>query len=473
MKIASNTMSIATLLLAAALSAGSCNNTPNAENAANTAEAQKIPFTNGVTDANRGMRKGDIEVKGTVAFPTQKIYLYATYGRINTKIDSAMVANGTFNFGKDTYDQGIYMLGLNDNNVGSIILNPAEPVVEIALRNGRIDGGMSAVQSKENEAWFKYLPQEAAFQKQIKDIRVSGAKSGLKAESEQQAMLKEIELAKLQGQLINEYPNTHFAKVLTWKQEPERTEIGKYWDNIDFTDESLLHGLALSDRIQNFMRSFSKGTEGGFINCIGTVAEKAKANETVLEFALNQMLVGFYESGMENISTFIIDNYVNGESCGDANLSNVIKSTAESIQRLSIGSTPPNIVMSGYNGVSVDLLKIAAAKKYTLVMFWSSWCEHCKGEAPEVIACYNQWKDKGFEIIGVSVDNNKAAWEAAVKERGFTFPNVCGMKLWDSKPAKDYRVTKTPAFFLIDQAGKVVLKPKGIREVQTFLAQHK
>jgi thioredoxin-related protein len=59
-----------------------------------------------------------------------------------------------------------------------------------------------------------------------------------------------------------------------------------------------------------------------------------------------------------------------------------------------------------------------------------------------------------------------------VNDRRFTFPNVCGMKQWESPVAKDYRVTKTPAFFLLDNTGKIVLKPKGIREVQAFLAKN-
>jgi peroxiredoxin len=400
------------------------------------------------------------------------MYLYSTYGKTNTKIDSTAVTGNTFSFRSQELEQGIYMVGPNDNNLASIIVNPSEKTVEIGFRSGKLEGSLFATNSKENEGWAKYLPQETNYLKQIKDLRIAAAKSSIKGELEKQILQKEIELANLQGQLIGEYPNTHLAKILTWRQEPERSDIAKYWNNIDFSDESLIHGLILSDRIQNFMRSFSKGEESGFINCIATVAEKAKANDVVLEFSLNQMLIGFYESGMENISTFIIDNYVNGESCGDADLSNIIKSTAESIQHLSVGKTPPNITGTSSTGQNVDLYRTAGSKKYTLVMFWSSWCEHCKGEAPEVKHCYDQWSGKGFEIVGYSVDTQKALWESAITQRGFTFPNVCGMKQWDSKAAKDYRVTKTPAFFLLDSEKKIVLKPKGIREVQAFLSKN-
>jgi thiol-disulfide isomerase/thioredoxin len=466
-------MNIFGLILMGAMTLNSCGDTPaQAQEKQEQTVAAPI-YTNGITDANKGMKKGPVEVKGTMTAKNfKKIYLFSLYGKTATKIDSADVVNGNWTFGTNQMEQGFYQIGVADNNVTSFIVNPTEPVVEIGFRSGKMEGSLYAINSKENEAWVKYVPQEAALLKAIKDARVSAHKSTMKAEFEKQAAAKELELSELQAKMIGEYPNTHFAKVLTWKQEPEKTDIGKYWDNIDFSDQSLIHGVVLSDRIQNFMRSFSKGVESGFINCIATVAEKAKADDIVLEFALNQMLIGFYESGMENICTFMIDNYINGDSCGDADLSNVIKSTAESIQKLSVGNTPPNIQMADINGANVDLFKLAAKNKYTLVMFWSSWCEHCKGEAPEVKQAYDQWHAKGFEILGVSVDNVKINWENAVKDRGFTFPNVCGMKLWDSKPAKDYRVTKTPVFYLLDSTGKIVLKPKGIREVQTFLSKN-
>ena len=454
------------------MSLGSCSEPTTTDKPA-AAQTVAPLYTNGVTDANKGMKTGPIELKGTLAAKNfKKMYLYTLYGKTATKTDSCAIADGNWNFGKKEYQQGIYQIGVADANVANIILNPSEPVVEIGFRAGKLDGSMYAIASKENEAWAKYIPQEVALLKAIKDAKVSANKGTMKAEFEKQAIAKELELSELQAKMIGEYPNTHFAKLLTWKQEPERTDMAKYWDNIDFTDRSLLHGIVMSDRIQNFMRSFSKGQESGFINCVAAVAEKGKADDVVLEFVLNQMLVGFYESGMENICTFIIDNYVNGDSCGDADLSNIIKSTAESIQKLSVGNTPPNIQMSALDNSQVDLYKLAAKNKYTLVMFWSSWCEHCKGEAPEVKACYDSWSKKGFEILGVSIDRSPDAWKAAITERGFIFPNVCGMKDFQSPVAKDYRVTRTPAFYLLNAKGEIVLKPKSIREVQGYLAKN-
>lgn len=458
--------------LLAVLTACGNGNATSSSIAVDTA-ATSIPFTNGITDKNKGSISGNVRIHGSAAsLNGKRMVLYSTYGRINQAIDSVAIQNGTFDFGEKKLDNGIYMLGPSENNVSSILISAKESDLNFNISSMRMDVGVQCANSPENDAWLKYLPKEALALKQIKDLRIAAAKSPMKAEMEKQVVAKEAEFAKYQGEMIAANPNTFFSKVLTWKQEPNRTDIQQYWSNIDFSDASLIHGTVLSERIQNFMRGFSKGQESGFIECIGIVAEKARTDDTVLEFVLNQMLVGFYESGMENISTYIIDNYIHGDACGDADLSNIIKSTAESIQKLSIGATPPNIQLDALGGGKIDLMNMVKQKKYTLVMFWSSWCEHCKGEAPEVKQAYDQWKAKGFEIVGVSVDTQVSAWEAAVKDRGFVFPNGCGKKLWDSKAAKDYRVTRTPAFFLVDNGGKIVLKPKSIREVNAYLMQH-
>lgn len=467
-------MGILAVMTFGLLTAFSCNEKSPQQSTTSAVDTtvKTIAFVNGISAQNKGTHTGQSVLKGKVTAPlTGKIYLWETSGKNVFKTDSTKIENGLFVFSKKDREEGIYMIGLNDNNMSPVIIQPNEQVCEIGFSNARLEGSLYATASKENECLAKYLPQETALLKAIKDAKVAGAKSAsMKVQFDQQASQKEAELLKLQSDLIAQYPGTFAAKLLTWKQEPWKTDIKKYWDNIEFTDESVIRTKVLSDRIESFMRSFSKGEESGFINCVAQVVEKAKVNDRVLEFSLNQMLVGFYESGLENICSFIIDNYINGDACGDADLSNVIKNTAESIQNLSVGKTPPNIKLTGLDGSAIDLFKMAAVKKYTLVMFWSSWCEHCKGEAPEVKACYDSWKSKGFEILGVSIDNNKQAWQKAVTERGFTFPQVCGMNSYQSPVAKDYRITKTPAFYLLDNTGKIVLKPKGIREVQQYLA---
>jgi len=418
--------------------------------------------------------KGSVRVSGTLsAQKTGRIFIWESFGRNVVKLDSAVISNGQFSFAEREFELGIYMIGMNENNMCPVIVNPSEKVVELQFAGVKLEGSMNSASSRENMGWSRYMQQEPALLKAIKDAKVGAAKNpDKKVEFEKQLALKEKELLELQNTLIGEYPNTQLAKLLGWKQEPNRQDIRKYWDNVDFGDVSIIRSRVLSDRIESFMRMFSKGSDSGFYSCIEVVVERAKAHDAVLEFALNQMLVGFYESNMETVCMYIIDNYINGDACGDADLSSVVKNTAESIQRLSVGHMPPNIQLNDVNDLPLDLYALASKKKYTLVLFWSSYCEHCKGEAPEVKACYDSWNKKGFEILGVSIDRSPDAWKAAITERGFAFPNVCGMKDFQSPVAKDYRVTRTPAFYLLNTKGEIVLKPKSIREVQAYLSKN-
>ncbi|MFM7309269.1 MAG: DUF4369 domain-containing protein, partial [Flavobacteriales bacterium] len=364
--------------------------------------AQQLPtpiFHNGVTDANRGTWSGPVVIQGTMpGMQAGKLYLWETLGKTPLVLDSAMLQGGRFAFASRELEVGIYMVGFHEGNMCPIIVNPREEKIEIQFTSSRLETGLQSSTSKENQGWAQYILKEPSLLKSIKDAKVGAAKNPQqKASFDKTLAEQEAAMLQLQGDLIAQYPGTYLAKLLTWKQEPERADIKKYWNNIDFSDASLIRCRVLTDRIESFMRSFSQGKDAGFIQCVQLVAEGAEANDRVLEFSLNKMLTGFYESNMETICAYIIDNYVHGDSCGDADLSNVIKSTAESIQRLSIGNTPPNISMVGADDKPLDLYQLAAGNKYTLVMFWSSYCEHCKGEAPEVKACYDQLHVKGFE----------------------------------------------------------------------------
>lgn len=427
-----------------------------------------------IQESNRPVSTYEIALRVDVTHQLwNTLYLYSTYGRTHIRIDSAKLVQGSYQFPSAMRESGFYMIGPADDNVFPVILNPlTEEFVHLKISSTRLDGGCSALQSKENEVWIPYYPKEIALLRQSREARANARRSAEPGSFEKQAQEKENELLQLQNELIRLHPKTYVAKVLQWKQEPSPANIHSYWKNIDFNDQSIIHSTVLGDRIQQFMRSFSRGEDSGFIECIGVIVKQAQVNDAVLEFVLTQMVTGFYESGLEHLSLYIIDTYIHGDACGDTNFSNIILSTAESIERLGIGKTPPSLSGKGVNGEMLELSAIAQSNEFTLLMFWSSWCEHCKGEAPEIVSCYNTWKNKGFEIVGYSVDQNENTWKKAATERSFGFPNMCGYNLWNSPGAKAYRVTRTPAFFLLDKNGTIVLKPKSIREVNQFLSTH-
>ncbi|GAB5418733.1 MAG: hypothetical protein Crog4KO_04900 [Crocinitomicaceae bacterium] len=95
--------------------------------------------------------------------------------------------------------------------------------------------------------------------------------------------------------------------------------------------------------------------------------------------------------------------------------------------------------------------------KVVLLDFWASWCGPCRRENPNVVALYEKYKDKGFTVMSVSLDKDKAKWLKAIENDNLTWPNhVSDLQFWQSKAAKMYGVSGIPFTVLIDQEGKII-----------------
>ncbi len=119
-----------------------------------------------------------------------------------------------------------------------------------------------------------------------------------------------------------------------------------------------------------------------------------------------------------------------------------------------IGAAAPNFTQNDVDGNPVSLTDYKG--KYVLVEFWASWCSPCRAESPNLLKQYAAYKDKGFEILGVSVDSDKGKWIEAIKKDGLTWTQVSDLKGWESDARKVYGISGVPANFLVDREGKIV-----------------
>lgn len=121
---------------------------------------------------------------------------------------------------------------------------------------------------------------------------------------------------------------------------------------------------------------------------------------------------------------------------------------------LQIGKPAPDFSLKTPEGKSLKLSDLRG--KYILIDFWASWCAPCRKENPNVVRLHNRFKDKGFDILGVSLDRDSTAWVKAIKDDQLNWPQVSDLKYWDSQAAGLYNITGIPATYLIDPKGVIV-----------------
>jgi peroxiredoxin len=130
----------------------------------------------------------------------------------------------------------------------------------------------------------------------------------------------------------------------------------------------------------------------------------------------------------------------------------------QSAKQTAIGSMAPEFVQE--DTLSRPIALSSFRGKYLLIDFWASWCGPCRQENPTVVKAFNQFNQKGFTILGVSLDQPgaKSKWMDAIHKDGLTWTQVSDLKFWDNAAAKLYGVRGIPQNYLLDPTGKIIAK---------------
>ena len=170
------------------------------------------------------------------------------------------------------------------------------------------------------------------------------------------------------------------------------------------------------------------------------------------------------------LEVFMIENKVNKDSIIDVyeNLSNRIKvsdvgkNIADLLSQyenpIEVGEIAPDFTAPSLNGANVTLSKELSKNNVTLLDFWAAWCRPCRVENPNLVRLYKSYKNKGFDIIGVSLDRTKEQWEQAVEDDNLLWTQVSNLNFWNDPIARRYSIRSIPQSYLINNKGVVIGK---------------
>ncbi len=408
------------------------------------------------------------------------IHLYSYYGSELSEIASAPVnEQGVFKLEiKDTVQQGIYKIGLDQKNAASIVLS-GEENIDIKADYGQLKAGkITVTNSRENEAYRALLNEWNRMGGKMVSLNIEKSQVSVvdpfyvqKAKDIEDKMRLVIEEHNVHLLYIKEtYPDTFMAEVLVnlslIPQLTDHPDLEDSYDNerafmhdyffefIDFDDERIIYTPFLQKKYFTYLDKYTHHTPEGLKDSVDLMLTKAEANSAVREFTLEYLIDTFNNKGLAELADYVVDNYVEG--CGKP-LSVRTVEKIENIKRLRVGQIAPEIVSKDTDGKTIALTSLIG-KGVLMVYFWASWCEGCEVENPNIVRLYNKFKERGLDIYAVALDSDKTEWLKAIKKYQFTWINVSDLREWESEAVKTYNVNRTPAIYLLNKEGRIMAK---------------
>ena len=267
------------------------------------------------------------------------------------------------------------------------------------------------------------------------------------------------------------------AVVSTRPQEIPATT--KAFRNINYTHPQLYSSGLLSDLLEShFWLIENSGLERTMMvkemnTSVDFILASLNKNEKLYNEWTNYLFQYFEKHSLFTSSEYIALKALNQQ---EMKLSMALVNRLETYRKIKIGSIAPKIEFKGDVYVNRQLVNninsLSDIKlKYKIVIFGGSWCSSCRSEVIQVIPHYENWKKQGIEVVIVSLDTDKKAFEEFATEFPFIF--ACDYKKWETQAAKDYYVSSSPTMFLLDSSNKIILRPPTVPVLDSWLENNK
>lgn len=241
-----------------------------------------------------------------------------------------------------------------------------------------------------------------------------------------------------------------------------------YYNFYDPINEVIVRSPIYKDKLDEYielvLQSASvdgEADEQMIIAALDLYLNNIKDDESLFEESLVYIWEFMYKKAMENVTEYLDVNYLVG-SCVAEN-DEQLKERLLAYERLGAGSQAPDI---NWEDKNQERSLAQFRGKYTLLVFWASWCPHCTNTLSSVHKHY--LNTENLNILAIGLDEDASSWNNA-SARYPTWTHLRAAQKWNSPIAKDYAIYATPTFFILDEDGKIVGKAKNLQEIQQYI----
>lgn len=453
--------------------------------------------------ADRGNYYDSGRISGSVSqLHGQSVLLFELYGDQVNLIDTAIVdEDGSFEFffppGRDN---GLYRIAMGkstntgkpDHNMQQfdLIWNGNEVIFNTNYA-APVDS-MDILVSKENKLYYQYLQRMRIFDKKMGVLNYAL----LNYPSEDRFYRRvERQHRRIQNQrlnyidnLVNNNSETIFASI-AYFLKPLRISSPNNTGQLDeikqdffkegiFDDPILLHTDLIPKKIIRYLSLYTAGEYGDsddkqedMIVAVDNIMEHAMAREEIFYFVTEYLINGFESMDMELVSEHISRKYLLGDICFEEDIRRGPDSLS-SIEEIEEGSRVPDFSFTSADGRLVDLHGIDA--KYTLILFWGSWCPHCRDIMDDLYGLYMDYNNKSdnfLEIVAIGIEDDEQAWLDYIEKGGYDWINYSSLQRWDCPVARDFGLHGTPTMILLDNDKRFLQEPARVRALNRYLSR--
>jgi peroxiredoxin len=409
-----------------------------------------------------GKKQGILTAKFQNLPQGQWVYIYEYFGSELNKVDSVKSKDGKiiYALNKD-FPRGFYKIGLDEEKSFPVILSPKEKL-EVDVDLNAIQESFKSSGSKENEV-FKMFNQlnikhqdffnslsegvkelKEKYSEQPENYEKGIAVLQTKLDSANAARTKQLQVYKTQN------PDLFMAKYIAmFSIDGKNRET--FFSKPDLEDSELTRGDMLPTKVAIFMQQYVQQDLESWKNASLEILQQATFKNRNKEVLYISIIRNMANSDID-FTRIIAKKYV--EEFPESKYATYYWDAMPKEPPVK-GDMAPDIKMSNPDGKMMSLSSLKG--QVVLLDFWASWCGPCRVENPNVVRAYQKYKDKGFTVFSVSLDNDKAKWIKAIEVDKLEWDyHVSDLKGWQSSVARLYGVSGIPSTFLLDKNGKII-----------------